>query len=78
MGLSRPTVQILYARARRKIARFLAEGGEIGPSPGGDYRVCETAARIAIVAASAENRTITIRQTNKRDSAKATANAISA
>ena len=40
MEVSRPTVQILYARARRKIARFLAEGGELRIS-GGDYRVCE-------------------------------------
>ena len=40
MEVSRPTVQILYGRARRKLARFLIKGGTLRIE-GGDYRVCE-------------------------------------
>lgn len=39
MGVGRATVQMLYAEARKKLARFLVEGAELEIS-GGDYVVC--------------------------------------
>ena len=40
MGVSRPTVQILYSKARTKIANMIVDGQSLGIS-GGDYQVCE-------------------------------------
>lgn len=39
MEVSRPTVQILYNNARRKLADFLVDGGKL-QIQGGDYRIC--------------------------------------
>ena len=39
MQVSRPTVQILYSNARRKIAEFIVNGKGL-VIDGGDYRLC--------------------------------------
>ncbi|MDN5351832.1 MAG: uncharacterized protein PWQ12_751 [Clostridiales bacterium] len=39
MEVSRPTVQILYNEARKKIAAFLTEGGRL-EIEGGSYKLC--------------------------------------
>ena len=40
MGVSRPTVQILYDGARKKLAEFLVEGRTL-KLEGGSYRLCD-------------------------------------
>ncbi|MDD4074516.1 MAG: DUF134 domain-containing protein [Eubacteriales bacterium] len=40
MGVSRPTVQIIYNSARKKLADYLTGGGRLRIG-GGDYRLCE-------------------------------------
>lgn len=40
MGVSRPTVQIIYNSARKKLADYLTDGGRLRIG-GGDYRLCE-------------------------------------
>lgn len=39
LGVSRPTIQLLYENARRKLALFLVGGGRLRIG-GGDYRLC--------------------------------------
>lgn len=39
MQVSRPTVQILYNKARKKISEFILNGGRL-QIQGGDYKVC--------------------------------------
>ena len=39
MEVSRPTVQLLYNSARKKVAQFLVGGGRLEIA-GGDYRIC--------------------------------------
>ena len=41
MHVSRPTIQILYVNARRKVAEFLTKGGTL-KIEGGSYNVCES------------------------------------
>lgn len=41
MNVSRPTIQILYVNARRKVADFLTNGGTLRIE-GGSYNVCES------------------------------------
>ncbi len=41
MNVSRPTIQILYVNARRKVAQFLTEGGTL-KIEGGSYNVCDS------------------------------------
>ena len=40
MNVSRPTIQILYVNARKKVAEFLTKGGTLRIE-GGSYNVCE-------------------------------------
>lgn len=40
MGVSRPTVQIIYENARKKIADFLVDG-KLLKLEGGNYRLCD-------------------------------------
>lgn len=40
MGVSRPTVQIIYETARKKLADFLVEGKFL-KLEGGNYRLCD-------------------------------------
>lgn len=40
MGVSRPTVQLIYTRARAKMADFLVNGKSL-VIEGGNYKVCE-------------------------------------
>ncbi len=40
MDVSRPTVQMIYESARKKLADFLVNGGKLRIG-GGDYRLCE-------------------------------------
>ena len=40
MNVSRPTIQILYVNARKKVAEFLTQGGTLRIE-GGSYNVCE-------------------------------------
>lgn len=41
MGVSRTTIQMLYASARRKLARFLVEGAQLRIE-GGNYELCSS------------------------------------
>ena len=40
LGVSRPSVQLIYDAARKKLADFLVCGGKLRIG-GGDYRLCE-------------------------------------
>lgn len=40
MSVSRPTIQLIYDGARKKLAEFLTHGGRLRIG-GGDYRLCE-------------------------------------
>ncbi|MDP0494354.1 MAG: DUF134 domain-containing protein [Fusobacterium sp. JB021] len=39
IGVSRPSVQLLYTRARKKIANFIVNGGLL-KIEGGNYKIC--------------------------------------
>lgn len=40
MEVSRPTVQLIYNKARKKIAEFIVNGGHL-KIEGGDYKICD-------------------------------------